>query len=127
MEAYGRRWTFLLLGLIGMIGPCIQVASIASDNYTVLIVGKVILGVSMGMASTSVGAYLAECAPARTRGLLVNFYSVVLNSGYVVSIGVAYSVIYRQTRIQYLLPMSLQVAAPTIIAVAALLLPESPR
>jgi SP family sugar:H+ symporter-like MFS transporter len=127
MARLGRRWTFFILAVIGIIGPIVQAISTIPASYPCLIVGKLILGISMGMASASIGAYLAECAPPNIRGLVVNFYGAVLNCGYVISIGICYAVIYRTTKIQWMLPISFQVAGPLVLATASFMLPESPR
>lgn len=76
-EKYGRKKSFLLLAAIGIIGSLIQALSTIGTQYWVLIAGKVVLNVSVGIASAVIGVYLSECAPASLRGALMSNYNIV--------------------------------------------------
>jgi MFS family permease len=76
-EKYGRKKSFLLLAVIGIIGALIQALSTIGTQYWVLIVGKIVLNISVGIASAVVGVYLSECAPASLRGALMSNYNIV--------------------------------------------------
>lgn len=127
MSRYGRRWTLMLLGIISVIGPIIQLCSSISGSYPALVVGKLILSVGMGIAAASIPAYLAECCPSSVRGLAVNSYSVMLNSGYLVSVGVVYAVVNLPSMANWMIPIALQLPIPITVVCVSLFLPESPR
>jgi MFS family permease len=76
-ERYGRKKSFLLLSVFGIVGTLIQALSTIGRKYWVLIAGKIILNISVGIASAVVGVYLSECAPASLRGTLMSNYNIV--------------------------------------------------
>lgn len=76
-ERYGRKKSFLLLAVLGLIGALVQALSTIGARYWVLIAGKIILNMSVGIASAVVGVYLSECAPASLRGTLMSNYNII--------------------------------------------------
>lgn len=76
-EKYGRKKAFLLLAVIGIVGALVQALSTIGRKFWVLIVGKIILNISVGIAAAVIGVYLSECAPANLRGTLMSNYNVV--------------------------------------------------
>jgi MFS family permease len=126
-ERYGRKKSFLLLAVLGLIGTLIQALSTIGRQYWVLIVGKIILNMSVGIASAVVGVYLSECAPASLRGTLMANYNVVQNVGYVLAAATVYGVVNRMDILNWVLPIALQFILPIAIIVCSPILPESPR
>ena len=51
----------------------------------VLIVGRLILGVAIGIASFTAPLYLAEIAPERIRGAMISLYQLMITSGILVA------------------------------------------
>lgn len=92
-----------------------------------LIAGKIILNMSVGIASAVVGVYLTECAPASLRGTLMSNYNIVQNVGYVLAAITVYGVVNRMDTLNWLLPICLQFVLPIAIILCSPLLPESPR
>lgn len=64
----GRRPTLILASLIFTVGAVVLGASV---NTTMLVIGRIIVGVGIGMAAMAVPMYIAESAPANVRGKLV--------------------------------------------------------
>lgn len=126
-EKYGRKKSFLLLAILGLIGTLIQALSTIGRQYWVLIAGKIILNMSVGIASAVVGVYLTECAPASLRGTLMSNYNIVQNVGYVLAAATVYGVVNRMDTLNWLLPICLQFILPIAIIVCSPILPESPR
>lgn len=52
----------------------------------ILLVGRVIVGVAVGISAVTVPVYLGELAPARLRGRLVESYEVMLTIGGLVAV-----------------------------------------
>jgi MFS family permease len=77
MKRWGRRLTFCIVAILGIIGTVVQGLSTIPASYAILVVGKVVIGMSIGVATGSVGVYLAECSPAQIRGMIANFYGAV--------------------------------------------------
>jgi SP family sugar:H+ symporter-like MFS transporter len=113
--------------VLGLLGTLIQALSTIGRQYWVLIAGKIILNMSVGIASAVVGVYLTECAPASLRGTLMANYNVVQNVGYVLAAATVYGVVNRLDVLNWLLPICLQFVLPIAIIACSPLLPESPR
>ncbi|KAK1925233.1 general substrate transporter [Papiliotrema laurentii] len=126
-EKYGRKKSFILLAVIGLIGTLIQALSTIDRQYWVLIAGKIVLNVSVGIASAVVGVYLSECAPASLRGTLMSNYNIIQNVGYVLAAATVYGVVNRTDTLNWLLPICLQFVLPAVILATSPFLPESPR
>jgi sugar porter (SP) family MFS transporter len=66
-DAWGRRKTIVLLAVMFLAGT---LACVFSPNFEVMVLGRIILGLAVGGASTVVPVYLAELAPYEIRGSL---------------------------------------------------------
>ncbi|MGN6402923.1 MFS transporter, partial [Sinomonas sp.] len=66
-DAWGRRKTIILLAVLFFAGT---VAVVFTPNFEVLVVGRILLGLAVGGASTVVPVFLAELAPYEIRGSL---------------------------------------------------------
>ncbi|MFF2316584.1 sugar porter family MFS transporter [Arthrobacter sp. NPDC058097] len=66
-DAWGRRKTIILLAILFLVGA---LSCVFAPNFEVMVVGRVILGLAVGGASSVVPVYLAELAPYEIRGSL---------------------------------------------------------
>ncbi|PZE65971.1 sugar porter family MFS transporter [Curtobacterium sp. MCBD17_021] len=66
-DAWGRRRTIILLAVLFFVGTLVCVAA---PSFGVIVVGRVLLGLAVGGASTVVPVFLAELAPYEIRGSL---------------------------------------------------------
>lgn len=66
-DGWGRRKTILVLAVLFFVGT---VACVAAPTFGVIVVGRVLLGLAVGGASTVVPVFLAELAPYEIRGSL---------------------------------------------------------
>lgn len=63
---YGRRMAFVALGIVAIVGSIIQITSVVGDSRTPtskfwqLVVGKIVVNSSVGVASAVVPTYLGE-------------------------------------------------------------------
>lgn len=64
----GRRPTLILASLIFTVGAVVLGASF---HIAMLVIGRIVVGVGIGMAAMAVPMYIAESAPANVRGKLV--------------------------------------------------------
>ena len=70
LDRFGRRPTLLLPAWGFVLGPAIAAAA---PHLTLLIVGRVLAGISIGLNSGIVNLYIAEIAPAHVRCELSGF------------------------------------------------------
>lgn len=79
---WGRKNSILLSALLFGIG---SVGSAFADSVSFLVLMRVILGFSVGMATYNAPIYLAEISPARMRGSFVTFYQFMITLGIVLA------------------------------------------
>jgi MFS transporter, SP family, major inositol transporter len=66
-DTWGRRKSIILLAVMFLIGT---LSCVFAPSFEVMVLGRVILGLAVGGASTVVPVYLAELAPYEIRGSL---------------------------------------------------------
>jgi sugar porter (SP) family MFS transporter len=120
-DRVGRRPTALLAAIIFGLGA-LTVA--LAPSVPVIIVGRFLLGLGVGLASMIVPLYIAEIAPADRRGGLVSLNQLMITIGILVSyiVGVIFTPIegWRWMFGVALLPA-------LVLGIGMLRLPESPR
>ncbi|XP_039120383.1 inositol transporter 1-like [Dioscorea cayenensis subsp. rotundata] len=121
-DAYGRKRATLIADVVFTIGSLVMCA--APDPY-VLIFGRLLVGLGVGMASVTAPVYIAEASPSEIRGGLVSTNVLMITSGQFLS----YLVNLAFTEVNGTWRWMLGVAAvPAILQFfLMLLLPESPR
>jgi SP family galactose:H+ symporter-like MFS transporter len=77
-ERLGRRVTILLAAVIFVVGALLE--ALAPD-IAVLVLGRLVLGAGVGIASVAAPLYGAENAPARVRGRFVSLYQMAITIG----------------------------------------------
>ncbi|KAL6106290.1 slc2a13 [Pungitius sinensis] len=119
----GRRACILLASLVFGIGGVVM--SLAPDKVA-LLVGRVTVGLGIGIASMTVPVYIAEVSPPHRRGQLVTINSLFITGGQFVASVVdgAFSYVGRGGW-RFMLGLSVLPAA--LQFVGFLFLPESPR
>ncbi|XP_042438176.1 inositol transporter 1-like [Zingiber officinale] len=121
-DAYGRKKAFLLADIIFAIGSVVM--CVAPDPY-LLIFGRLLVGLGIGIASVTAPVYIAEVSPSEIRGGLVSMNVLMITGGQFLS----YLVNLSFTQVPGTWRWMLGVAAlPAVIQFALMLfLPESPR
>ena len=120
-DRFGRRMVIFFTGLIFIAGSL--VAALAPE-VTTLLVGRLLVGVGIGVASMLTPLYLAETAPARSRGALVSLNQLAITVGILVSYLIGY-LFARHGEWRWMLALG---AVPgVILSVGMLTLPETPR
>jgi MFS family permease len=74
------------VALAGLLGYSISIAGIGiSTSLTMFLVSAFMLGISMGIAFTAIGALISEMAPAESRGLAMGGYNTCIYIGMMLS------------------------------------------
>jgi sugar porter (SP) family MFS transporter len=123
-DRFGRRSVLMAAAALFTVGA-LAVASV--DTTTMLVVGRLMLGVAIGMAAVAAPLYIAECAPLESRGAMVSTYQLAITVGilssYLAGIAVEDTAATGVWRIMFVLGV-----VPGGLFLAGLaLLPESPR
>lgn len=74
-DRFGRRISFILAGIFSAVG--IAVLYIATSPG-VFLAGKMVNGLSLGMALATGQTYISEIAPLKVRGILLSGYAFCL-------------------------------------------------
>ncbi|KAK3293375.1 general substrate transporter [Chaetomium fimeti] len=121
-EWTGRRWSIIISCILYTIGAALEAGAI---NYAMIIAGRVLLGMGVGLEGGTVPVYVAETAERKVRGNLVSLYQLNIALGEVLGYAVAAMFLRVPGNWRYMLGSSLVFS--TIMLVGMLFLPESPR
>ena len=120
-DRFGRRPIILVTALIFVLGSLV---SAFATSLTVLLLGRLLVGFGIGVSSMLAPLYLAETAPAETRGAMVSLNQLMITVGIVVSYLVGYA-FASSGGWRWMLGLG---ALPGLILAGGMLaLPESPR
>lgn len=78
----GRRPLIIISSVVFTVGAIVMAVA---PGYGVLVLGRVIVGLSVGVASHTVPMYIAEAAPADMRGFLVTLNNIFIVLGQVIA------------------------------------------
>ena len=118
----GRRRVILGAGVLFVAGAVI---SAVAPNVILLLLGRFLVGLAIGVASMLTPLYLAEISPARDRGAIVSLNQLCITGGILVSYLVGFALAGASGGWRWMLALG---ALPGIILSAGMLfLPESPR
>ncbi|MGO2111689.1 MAG: sugar porter family MFS transporter [Pseudoclavibacter sp.] len=125
-DAWGRRKTILLLAILFFVG---SIFVVVAPGLGVLIVGRVLLGLAVGGASTVVPVFLAELAPYEIRGSIAGRNELAIVSGQLAAFIVNAILIVTLGHIDGVWRVMFAVCAIPAVAlfVGMLRMPESPR
>ena len=120
-DLFGRRKLLIATAFIFAAGA---ILCAAAQSPGMLVAGRIIVGLGIGLASSTVPVYISEVAPADARGWQVSLFQLAVTVG----ILLAYVVDYAFAQIQswrWMFGFALVPAA--IFGAGMLFLPESPR
>ena len=101
---------------------------INASSFIVLLLGRMIVGLSVGLALSLDPMYIAEIAPAEYRGTFVTWSELALNIGIVLGLGADYMFANLNPSTGWRVMLSCGLPAPILlIFVSVAALPESPR
>jgi MFS family permease len=130
-DMLGRKKSIMIGCIIWVIGSAI---TCASQNIGMLIVGRLVNGLCVGIESAQVPVYVSEIAPPSKRGRLVAMQQWAITWGILILYYISYgaSFIGGTTSRDYStdtfrIPWGLQMLPAVLLFFAMFLLPESPR
>jgi sugar porter (SP) family MFS transporter len=120
-DRFGRRATLFATSVVFILGA---IVCAAAPSIAVLVIGRVIVGLGIGLACTTVPVYISEVAPPEARGWQVSLFQLAITVGilgaYLVDFAYAKTGAWRWM-------LGLAVVPGVILGVGMLFLPESPR
>ncbi|KFG86325.1 putative sugar transporter [Metarhizium anisopliae] len=121
-EYLGRKGAIYLSLVLYTIGAALEAGAI---DFGMIVAGRVILGLGVGLEGGTVPVYVAETVERRIRGNLVSLYQLMIALGEVLGYAVAAIFLKVPGNWRYILGSSLVFS--TIMFFGMLFLPESPR
>ncbi|MCJ1310863.1 hypothetical protein MMC25_004531 [Agyrium rufum] len=121
-EYLGRRMAIIWACILYTIGAALEAGA---TSYGMILAGRLILGVGVGLEGGTVPVYVAETVARRQRGNLVSLYQFNIALGEVFGYVVAAIFLNVDGNWRYILGSSLVFS--TIMLIGMLFLPESPR
>jgi len=123
-DKIGRKKVIIISGWIWVIGCILQCASV---NRGMLVVGRVIAGIAVGLASATVPLYQSEITAPAIRGRLVSMQQWSITWGILLQYFVEFGCSYINGDASFRIPWGLQMIPAVILSVGMLWFPESPR
>ncbi|XP_025238982.1 solute carrier family 2, facilitated glucose transporter member 12 [Theropithecus gelada] len=122
IDRYGRRTAIILSSCLLGLGSLVLILSL---SYTVLIVGRIAIGVSISLSSIATCVYIAEIAPQHRRGLLVSLNELMIVIGILSAYisNYAFASVFHGWKYMFGLVIPLGI----LQAIAMYFLPPSPR
>ncbi|KAI2607775.1 general substrate transporter [Hypoxylon fragiforme] len=131
-DRFGRRYAALAGVLTVAVGNAFECGATGSGAYAMMIVGRVISGVGVGMLSTSVPLYQSEVSPAGKRGKYVVLNHVGFVAGLACGFWVGYAVTFWNSS-DYAIYVSWRVSLAVVLVpcfifgIGLPFIPETPR
>lgn len=123
-DKLGRRRAIQVGCLIWIIGSII---SCAAQNIAMLIVGRFINGISVGICSAQVPVYVTELAPPSKRGRVVGSQQWAITWGILIMYYISYGCTFLKGEKAFRVPWGIQALPAVILIIGLVFLPESPR
>ncbi|QEW02262.1 sugar porter family MFS transporter [Microbacterium lushaniae] len=125
-DGWGRRKTIILLAVLFFVGT---VFVVFAPNLAVLVLGRVLLGLAVGGASTVVPVFLAEIAPYEIRGSLAGRNELMIVVGQLAAFVINAIIGNTLDHVEGVWRIMFAICALPAIAlfVGMLRVPESPR
>jgi SP family galactose:H+ symporter-like MFS transporter len=120
-DRFGRRKMLLITSVVFIAGALVCAAA---PSIGILIAGRVVVGMGIGLASSVVPLYISEISPAYARGWQVSLFQLAITIG----ILMAYLADYAFTpSAAWRWMLGLAVVPGALLGIGMLFLPETPR
>ncbi|RKF64997.1 Sugar transporter STL1 [Erysiphe neolycopersici] len=123
-DIIGRRKTILYGSIIFFTGGALQTTA---TGISMMLLGRIIAGIGVGMLSTIVPVYQSEISPPHNRGKLACIEFTGNITGYTTSVWVDYFCSYIDNDYSWRLPLMMQCVMGALLGFGSLLIVESPR
>lgn len=121
-DLFGRRRLMLIISALFILGTLI--ASFANE-IEIILLGRIIIGLAIGMGSYTTPLYIAEVSPHHLRGGLVSLNQLAITIGILCSFLINFAFINISGSWRWMFGMGLFPAV--VLSLGMIFLPESPR
>ncbi|KAF8754587.1 Permeases of the major facilitator superfamily [Rhizoctonia solani] len=123
-DKIGRKRVIQISGLVWVVGSILQCAAV---NRGMLVVGRIISGFAIGLASSTVPLYQSEITPPAIRGRMVSLQQWAITWGILIQYFIQFGCSYIDGVASFRIPWGLQLIPGLILSIGMTWFPESPR
>ncbi|KAB5550750.1 general substrate transporter, partial [Coniochaeta sp. 2T2.1] len=120
----GRRNTVFVGSVVTCLGCALQAGAV---NMSMLIVGRFITGVSVGMLTSTIPMYASELSESKFRGVLSGLLQWMLSWGFLVAQWLGYGCSFVSGDFSWRFPLAFQSVPGVLLLSGIYFLQESPR
>ncbi len=120
-DVFGRRILLIVTALIFAAGAVLCATATSPD---MLVLGRIVVGLGIGLSSGTVPVYISEVSPPHARGWTVSIFQLAITLGILLAYLVDYAFAHAQG---WRWMLGLAVVPAGIFALGMVFLPESPR
>ncbi|KAM5343408.1 hypothetical protein ACJ41O_011945 [Fusarium nematophilum] len=123
-DKYSRKWSILVAVVIFLIGSALQTGAM---DYGMLVGGRFVGGVGVGMLAMVAPLYISEIAPPEIRGTLLVLQELSIVTAIVIAFYTTYGTRHIQSHWSWRLPFLIQIIPALFLGAGVPFLPYSPR
>ncbi|KAJ7981435.1 putative Sugar transporter [Quillaja saponaria] len=123
-DIIGRKWTMALAAVVFQGGAAIMTLA---PTFGILIVGRLLAGVGIGLGVMIAPVYIAEISPTIARGSLTSFPEIFINLGILLGYVSNYAFSGFSVHINWRIMLAVGILPSVFIGFALFIIPESPR
>ncbi|KAL1924069.1 uncharacterized protein VTP21DRAFT_7104 [Calcarisporiella thermophila] len=123
-DIFGRKYTIIGAAVLFVLGAAIQSGC---NGVAMLIAGRVIAGLSVGITSNVVPLYQAEIAPEKIRGRLVSIQQWAITWGIAIAFWIQYGCSKLEGEAAFRIPYGVQAVPALVLFFGMFFFPRSPR
>ncbi|KAI9800523.1 MAG: MFS sugar transporter [Sarcosagium campestre] len=131
-DKYSRKYAIQVAALIWIFGSILQAAV---RNVAMLVVGRIVAGIAVGIASSVVPVYQAEIAPKEIRGRVVSLQQWAITWGILIQYFIQYGASFtgggptnpNQGTAAFRIPWGVQIVPAAVLLAGMFFFPKSPR
>lgn len=123
-DVIGRKWTMGLAAVVFQAGAAVMTFA---PSFEVLMVGRFLAGVGIGLGVMIAPVYIAEISPTVSRGSLTSFPEIFINLGILLGYISNYAFSGLSAHISWRVMLAVGILPSVFIGAALFIIPESPR
>ncbi|KAI9499947.1 general substrate transporter [Coemansia spiralis] len=123
-DKFSRKRTIMVACVVFTLGAAIQCGS---RNRAMLIAGRFVAGLGVGVLSMTVPIFQSEISPPHIRGRLVSLQQWAITWGLLVAFWIDYGCHFIKSDASWRVPIGIQIVPAAILFTAMIFMPYSPR
>ncbi|KPM35816.1 hypothetical protein AK830_g10753 [Neonectria ditissima] len=123
-DKFSRKWSILVAVCIFMLGSALQTGAM---NFAMLVAGRFVGGIGVGMLAMVAPLYISEIAPPEIRGTLLVLQELSIVTAIVIAFYTTYGTRHIPNQWSWRLPFLLQMVPAVFLGAGVPFLPYSPR